>query len=286
MSAHLANTVDGHRDQDVRLALGPLARVADRTGAGVAAVVHLNKAPSTDLFLKVSGSIGITAAARSILVAARDPEDEDGEQGYKRVLVHGKFNLGPYAPTLRFEVEPRTIRSVDPAISTAGIVWRGIAEGIGPSDVLGTPREPLERDEAERLLLELLGNGPRSATEIYAQAEDAGIGERTLKRAKKNLGIESFRQGEQGEIGGGSWYWRFKGATIKGATPTHTNMAPLIRAGQTPYSEPEQVKGAKLLELDHKPSDDDRAVGLEEIVETFNAVEVDNVGDWKARGDS
>jgi hypothetical protein len=286
LSAHLANSVDGHRDQDVRLALGPLARVADRTGAGVAAVVHLNKAPSTDLFLKVSGSIGITAAARSILVVARDPEDEDGEQGYKRVLVHGKFNLGPYAPSLRFEVEPRTIHSAGQTISTAGIVWRGIAEGIGPSDVLGTPREPLKRDQAERLLLELLGNGPRPAAEVYAKAEDAGVSEMTLKRAKKNLGIESFREGEAGEVGGGSWYWRLKGVTIKAVTPTHTHLTPLISAGQSRDSEADEVKGITSSELGHKPSDHDRALSVEEIAETFNATEVAHIGDWRARADS
>jgi AAA domain len=233
LSAHLGDEVNSHKDQDVRRALGPLARIADRTGCAIIAIVHLNKAPSTDLFTKVSGSIGITAAARSVLVVANDPEAE--EQSPKRVIVHGKCNVGPYAPTLRFEVEGRTVTGWDgEEISTAGIVWKGIAEGIGPRDVLGgapLEREAPKRVAAEDLLGELLSDGPRAVRDIKAAAEEEGISWRTMTTAKDALQIEAFRKGEPGQIGGGSWWWKLPGLRMQ--APNTNEIASLIPPGQS-----------------------------------------------------
>ena len=54
---------------------------------------------------------------------------------------------------------------------------------------------------ARRFLQELLADGPHRASEIYELAEDAGIAERTLKRAKGDLGVVSEKQGD-------GWWWR------------------------------------------------------------------------------
>ena len=44
MNAFLVNAVDSHRDQDVRGALAPLARLAEETGPAVVLIRHLTKA--------------------------------------------------------------------------------------------------------------------------------------------------------------------------------------------------------------------------------------------------
>jgi predicted ATP-dependent serine protease len=43
MNAVLSTKVDAYRDQDIRVALAPLARVAQETGAAIVLVRHLTK---------------------------------------------------------------------------------------------------------------------------------------------------------------------------------------------------------------------------------------------------
>lgn len=96
--AYLSGQIDGHRDQDVRRALARLGRTAERTGAAIVAVRHLRKTPGPAVY-RGGGSIGITAAARSLLVVEHHP-DEDGV----RVLAAAKHNLAARAPSLRYGV--------------------------------------------------------------------------------------------------------------------------------------------------------------------------------------
>lgn len=241
LTAHLGAEVNSHRDQDVRRALGPLARMADRTGCAVVCIVHTNKSPSTDLFMRVSGSIGISAAARSILVVATDPEAGE-ELGYKRVIVHGKCNVAPYAPTLRFEVEGRKVRGFEnEEIDTAGIVWKGVAEGIGPRDVLGSEpheREAPKRDAAEELLRDVLATGPMKQSDIEAAAKAEGISWATVRRAKDDLGIVTEQVRELGRLGAGPSYWSFPDPgdppddDLGCSNPISHEMSNLVSAGQ------------------------------------------------------
>ena len=235
LTAHLGAEVNSYKDQDVRRVLGPLARVADRTGCAIVAVVHLNKVPSTDLFMKIAGSVGIGAAARSVLLVARDPEAEE-EQGPERVAVHGKSNVGPFAPTLRFKVEGRLITNPQgDEIETAGIVWTGEAEGMGASTVLGGGQKEREaapkRNAAEGLLQDLLADGPRLRTDIEDAAKDAGVSWRTVVRTKADLGIISEQHQESGKIGRGPSYWSFPDG-IGVPTPSTHKMAHQIKVGQ------------------------------------------------------
>lgn len=59
---------------------------------------------------------------------------------------------------------------------------------------------------AELYLLKSLSNGPVPAARIIAQAGESGITERTLRRAKKQLGISSLRTGFGRQ---GTWVWEF-----------------------------------------------------------------------------
>ena len=57
----------------------------------------------------------------------------------------------------------------------------------------------------------MLTGGSVLADEVYQRAEALGVSERTLKIAKKNLGVVSERQGEQ-------WCWRLPGQECKGVS--------------------------------------------------------------------
>jgi hypothetical protein len=73
-------------------------------------------------------------------------------------------------------------------------------------------------EEAETFLVDLLAAEPLPANDVFAAAKQAGIAERTLKRAKKNAGIATKREG----FGRGSYVlWSLPGhrgsnSTIEG----------------------------------------------------------------------
>ena len=77
LMAHLGAQVNSWKDQEIRAALSPLQRLAEETGAAVVVVAHLNKGQSSDPLQRLGGSIGLPAAARSVLLLARDPDDPD-----------------------------------------------------------------------------------------------------------------------------------------------------------------------------------------------------------------
>ena len=64
--------VDSHRDQDVRSVLAPIAVLAERCELAVLAIGHFPKS-ATRALLAMGGSVGFSAAARSILVFGIDP---------------------------------------------------------------------------------------------------------------------------------------------------------------------------------------------------------------------
>lgn len=71
LSAFLHGSVDSYRDQDVRGARMPLARLAERTGATVVVLRHLSKSGGANPLYRGGGSIGIIGAARVGLLVVR-----------------------------------------------------------------------------------------------------------------------------------------------------------------------------------------------------------------------
>jgi hypothetical protein len=126
--AFLPKNVDANKDQDVRRALAPLAGLAERTGAAVVAVRHLNKASGGNALYRGGGSIGIVGAARSALLVAKDPQDDA-----RRVLAPQKSNLSQPAPSLAFSLE-------NTANGAVRVAWRGESP-LGESELLAAPME-------------------------------------------------------------------------------------------------------------------------------------------------
>ena len=185
LMAYLAADVNSHRDQDIRRTLAPLSALAERTGAAVLVVRHLNKGSGPALY-RGGGSIGIIGAARAALLVAPDPEDET-----RRILAVSKSNLGALPPALAYRVEG------DAATGAARIVWEGTTAHTA-ADLLATPVDDDERGargDAADFLGELLAHGPVAATEVRRFGREAGISDRTLERAKRDLGVVSERDG-------------------------------------------------------------------------------------------
>jgi hypothetical protein len=61
-------------------------------------------------------------------------------------------------------------------------------------------------DDAVTWLRDLLAGGPKSATDVRAQAGGAGLSWPVIRRAQDRLGIKPTRQSEGAE-GAGKWLW-------------------------------------------------------------------------------
>src|SRR5262249_8837957 len=90
--AYLPAKGNSCQDQSLRGALAPLAALARERDAAVLLIAHLNKGRDADPLRRLGGSIGLAAAARSLLLLARDPDDPDGAIGPRRVLAQAKSN--------------------------------------------------------------------------------------------------------------------------------------------------------------------------------------------------
>jgi hypothetical protein len=203
LMAYLSGDVNAHRDQHVRRALAPLARMAERTRAAVLVVRHLNKgATNLNPLHRGGGSIGIIGAARAGLLAARDPDDPE-----RRVLALTKSNLGKAMPALGYRV-------VTAQNGAAAIEWLG-ASAHSAESLLVVPQDEEQRsalDHAKAVLEEILGTKAVSVTEVMRQARAAGVSERTMERAKALLLVRAWKgQGTQG-----GWFWELPGKGAKG----------------------------------------------------------------------
>jgi len=192
--------VNSHRDQDVRSVLAPIATLAEQCGLTVLATGHFPKSAQRAL-LGMGGSVGFSAAARSILVFGLDPKDASGARGPARVLAHAKCNVGPLARSVKVAVGGALVFAGDVPIATSQAVI-GEECDVSADDLvladIGIGEAPT--DHAVRFLRELLADGPYPAKDIPDLAADQGISWRTLERAKKLLGVKSKHEGK-------AWYW-------------------------------------------------------------------------------
>jgi putative DNA primase/helicase len=184
--------VDTHNNADVRGTLAPLAALAMQRRVAILTVSHLNKGGSSNALYRATGSLGFVAAARSVMLAAR--ESESG----RRVIVPVKNNLAPESTGLAYEIEQAANRAAviawhpDPVTMTAG---EALAQSEGPA-------ERSELREACDWLRELLADGPVLATDVKAQAREAGHAWITVRRAKGVLRVRTTKRRFDGR-----WEW-------------------------------------------------------------------------------
>ena len=191
--------VDTHKTAEVRGLLSPLAAMAERTGCAILGVMHPNKnSHEGNLLYRISASLDFAAAARSVMVVARHPDNPD-----QRVMATVKCNLSAPPEPMSFGF------TLDGCFAWQGVTEVDISQLMGPVD-----REDASAlDEAKQFLREVLADGDMPAKDVLAEAREWGIHEKTLRRAVKDLEIDVARLGEAGKKGGGKWVWRLPLAT-------------------------------------------------------------------------
>jgi AAA domain-containing protein len=188
LSASLSGETDSYKDQDIRRVLAPMARFAEETGAAVIVVRHLTKSSSGRAIVAGGGSIGIAAAARSVLAVHQDPDAPDDPSA--RVLAVVKCSLAMRAPSLSFRL------TADPR-QAVRVAWTG--ESKHSADGLSALRLEQSEGGSDReidtwLRSELEGD-PVDRKEVFRRASESGFSSRSTERAANRLGVHRSQSG-------------------------------------------------------------------------------------------
>ncbi len=194
LAAFQDSTLDSHKQVEQRRVMTSLMRLAERTGAAVLALAHLNKNTKANAIHRLMGSVDVVNGARSVMLLGQDPDDED-----TRAITTEKTNIYERQEPLAFHLQP----SQDPE-DPPRLVWDGRRPDLGAFRMLGvSAMSPQERDkvaEAETFLRYELVGGAIEARELINRAKQAGIAEKTLRRAQLRLKIQPRQQNRQ-------WWW-------------------------------------------------------------------------------
>jgi hypothetical protein len=209
-----AKHFDSHRASDVRSQLSPLKSLAEQTGVAFSAITHPPKNASARALDHFIGSQAFIAAARigHLCVA----EMEDGENGAKRetgrcFFTNPKINIGARQPTLIYRIRVVELDDIDPdtaePITAPVVCWEG-EDDITAEEALSAARpSKTKRNNSPREFLDdILMNGPVPQQMIMERGAERGFSPDQLRRAKKALDIEAFKQKGKGAKDG-PWYW-------------------------------------------------------------------------------
>lgn len=170
-------------NQQIRRALRPLRKLAEKCNVAVVLLRHFVKSSSGRSLLRGGGSVGITAMARSQLKLFRHPDDE-----HLRVLVHDKCNIAPRSPSLVFEVVQ----------GSGGKSFHLECKGetsLTVEDLEQKHKGSPTLDAAEQFLLDNLADGRKEVNWLLEQARGL-CSKRTLDEAKRSLKIKTVREGK------------------------------------------------------------------------------------------
>lgn len=158
-----------------------LSNVAKNTGCAIVLIGHLNKNEAGKDIHRGLGSADISASVRSILLVGMDKNDRS-----RRFIraIKSNFDEADYTPLAMVLDENRVLS------------FEEYDDYEIKSSVYGTKIE-----RATAILKSILLDGPVSIEEVFAEFDQEGIGDRTIRRAMKAMGCIS-------ESEHGVTYWR------------------------------------------------------------------------------
>jgi hypothetical protein len=188
---------DSNRATSVRRMLNVLVEAARELNAVFLVNRHFGKTPKRALHQGI-GSIDYAAAARSMMIVAKDPSDPLEKT---RIVAHVKSNLVPRMKEgLMFSLD----KNQNPPFQ-----WGGTRE-VNPDDLTDfeTANEVRDQrsklDEAMDFLQQMLADGPVPVTVCREQAKELWISVSTLRRAREELGVKAKQSGFGSDK---QWVW-------------------------------------------------------------------------------
>lgn len=218
----LGDSINASRSREVRRALDPLAKIADRTGCLIQGIAHFNKSSGGDPSSRIQESSAFKDVPRSVFTFAKD---DDG-----RVMTQTKNSLGrDDLPSLGYVIEEAAIPTREGMAFTGRFAFTGESER-SVSDLLrdaGGGDDGGERDAVDAWLTDFLGQGQQqTANDVYKAADSAGYSKDQAKRAKKRLHIVATHPDVKGP-----WYWQMPPREQQGSqgsrVPEDAPLAPL-----------------------------------------------------------
>lgn len=190
IQSYLGQGVQMNRAEQVRPLLDHLGALAKELDMAVLLISHMSKpGPGVCSALdRLLGSSDFRNAARSILIAGRDPEHPE-----VRVVAHAKNSLGQPGESQRYRICPQgTVAYNGPCTLTADAIIREAgtpATGNGrPSAALANAIEALEK--------QLSFVGWVEAGEVYRLCAERDISDSTIRRARIALDLKLLRVGK------------------------------------------------------------------------------------------
>lgn len=170
----------------MRSAMRSLGNIAEKYGCAILLIGHMNKASGGKKIYRGLGSIDIAAAARSVLMISRDEDSPE-----IRYMFPIKSSLAPEGCAISFLMNPER-----------GFQWIGKCS-INTNDLKAqvNKRKSNKKEMAKDLLKVLLSEEDAPAKMILDKMETLGVGNRTVRTAQKELGIESYKKDS-------IWHWR------------------------------------------------------------------------------
>lgn len=208
LMAFMPAQINAYSDHEVRRALYPLSRMAQRNSTAIVVVRHLVKGSGRGKAITAGGgSIAFIGAARAGYVVAEHPEDET-----KRVFACVKINIGPKPAALGYKV----VSSIHGDLTAPPICrWDSEPISLSAQDLLGGS-EALEAknatEDAKEWLIEYLCENHSGVgwQEITRAGKKDDHSEMSLRRARTEVAYsERNPQSPDGTIRKGT-YWKIK----------------------------------------------------------------------------
>lgn len=183
----------------MRRVLRKLSIWASKYGCAVVLVGHLNKKSGQKELYRGLGSVDIMAVARSVLQLENVYENTN-----YRTLRHVKASLTTLADEIYF------------GKNEAGEFEWTSDKGVF-FNLTDTAADSLQEKESnygakselvEKILLQILSDGPKPAKSAVDFIKKKGVGDRTIKTVKSMMNVESVRKD-------GIWYWQLPQAEFE-----------------------------------------------------------------------
>lgn len=202
----LGSHVDMHRANEIRPVLDGLGKLAAKYECAFLLLRHLKKDTAGGANYRGLGSIDIYAAARSVLLAGKNPSppkvNELFDEKTRLVFAQTKSSLAKKGPSIAYAIDGSGVRLEGP-------------ENVTADDILRvTPKyTETDRQGVDEWLTAQLKDGPKPARDVKHDGGANGFSARQLDSACQRLGVIRKPAGF-----GSGWQWSLCG--LEATEPT------------------------------------------------------------------
>lgn len=179
--------------------MNPLETLAIKYQCCILLVMHLNKGDSKNPLYKVKDSVGIPAAARSVMLVGQHWKDET-----QRGFFHIKVNNAERGKPLGYDITENTIEIEGDDIEIGKLTWDR-ETNLNVYDVIGVEgKEETKTEQSAKFVRTYMkGHDERDAAEAIKMAKAFGLTPNNLVVGRRKEGIIATQAP-------GYWVWRRK----------------------------------------------------------------------------